>query len=162
MGAELWALSVLTWSELWAGLTQPAAFPPSLTIHPLRSHLQRWLAASHQAFPIPQFSPPTSSLTQLCWWGESAVCFCHSFACSNIGSYCLARWSRPANSCIPPSFPWMAPTDHSAYFGSQGCWGGGRHLWVRGALHLVWVPSKRRMAWYKSSLALSSQTGILI
>jgi hypothetical protein len=41
-----------------------------------------------------------SPLTQLCCQGESAVCFCHSWAVlcllmnhSFIGSYCLGRWS---------------------------------------------------------------------
>ena len=56
----------------------------------------------------------------------SYVCFCHSLAClhlrmnhSNIGSYCWAIWARPANTCIQPSFPWMAPMHCTAAFNPQ-------------------------------------------
>ncbi len=114
-----------------------------LTCCPCKEPPARWLP------PFPQPSP--SQLTQLCCRVTrptfASVIHELCFACSWI-TLILDRtvWldgARPANTCNPAFFPWMAPAHCTLYLGSQSLWGG-KHLWVVGMAHGAQVPFKRR------------------
>jgi hypothetical protein len=118
-GHSKWSWQCKPWSN-WCGQIEyfNLSLPPCPHLawpDPVRSHLP---GCFHPA----QNPPPATVWEQihpaLLPGDQSYFCFCHLWAARITLMLDPTVWldgARPANTCILPSFPWMAPAHYTAY-----------------------------------------------